>query len=144
MGKRTHQKGQKPPPIASALLMCEHGHINKEDARYTLLRTFPIFSRMNFPCFIADVAVFYVLTSGHGKTPVKIVFTDVNEKREPIFEFEDEVNFLDPNYVVQRLCAYHMIAIRHPGEYRLQLRVQDEQLLECKYFIRPIEDNPSK
>jgi hypothetical protein len=128
------EKGQIPPPICLALILCSQVYEETVVKKFTILGTFPTISQMPFPSKV-QLGLYFVITNGHGKTPIRIVMTDVHEQHPPVFEIEEELYLPDPHIVLEQSFNCPGQVFEHSGEYRLQLLSGDHRLAERKHIV---------
>lgn len=91
----------------------------------------------SFPVVVPAVAVYAVVTDGHGKVPIKVVLVDADEEREPIHSSTFQVEFPDPRIIVEVIGQMTNLSIPQPGEYRLQIYAWDDCLVERRILVVP-------
>jgi hypothetical protein len=117
-------------PYPLAMVVCDWIYRDPYTGKQTLIGTFSAIGGPSFPLVHPQLAVYVSLTDGRGRMSVRLRLVDVDEVREPILEFDDDVEFTDPRMIVELAWAAGGVEFPEPGEYRLQLHANDEFILE--------------
>jgi hypothetical protein len=127
-------------PYALALVVCDLIWRDPSTHKPTILGCFSAITAAAFPAKHPLMCVFAAMTDGHGKVPIALRLTDVDEERLPIFELEGEAVFTDPRMVVEIDFAAANLVFPTPGEYRLQLRSGSNLIVERRILVLQRED----
>ncbi len=117
------------PPIRLSLMICDHAWRDPRNGKHHLLGTF---SRLNSPVFpiISDLTVYFAVTEGRGRFPVRMELVDVDEERAAVFDVTGDFEASDIRQVVEGTFTFAKIVFPEPGEYRLKLYVGGDFLME--------------
>lgn len=117
-------------PIVLALVVCDAIWKDPSTGKKTILGTFPEIETSTFPSIKDHFGIYAAMTDGRGFTPVRVVFTDIDEQEEPLLDRRIDIRFDEPREVVELLFNEGPIAFPRPGDYRLQLWAAGELLME--------------
>ncbi len=112
-----------------ALLICDHVWRDPRSGKHSLLGTFFGLGASSFP-LVTSLSVYFSVTEGRGSLPVRMELIDVDEEREPVFDVEGVFEFQDVRQVVEGTFVFENISFPEPGEYRLNLFIAGEFLME--------------
>jgi hypothetical protein len=127
-------------PYALALVVCDAIWRDPSTGKRTILGCFSAITAVAFPAKHPLMCVFAAMTDGHGKVPIALRLTDVDEERLPIFELKGEAVFADPRAVVEIDFIAGNLVFPTPGEYRLQLRSGSNLIVERRILVLQRED----
>lgn len=128
----TKRKRTPPPPKALAFLVCDYIHRDASTGKATLFGCFANLYAPDFPIKVPMVAVYAVVTDGHGKVPIRVKIVDADESIEPINDSTFEVEFTDPRMTAEVIGFLTDVVFPRAGEYRLQLYAWEDCLVERK------------
>ena len=134
---REEQRGpvemQAPYPLA--MVVCDAIWRDPSTGKRFLLGAFSAIGAKSFPAVHPLMALYVVVTDGHGKIPLRIRLVDAEEQLDPLAQSEAEVTFEDPRVVLE--IDFHMQNITFPkaGEYRFQLYAGDELMMERRIVL---------
>src|SRR5215213_5928423 len=97
----TRRKRTPPPPKALAFLVCDYIHRDASTGKATLFGCFANLYAPDFPIKVPMIAVYAVVTDGHGKVPIRVKIVDADESIEPINDSTFEVEFTDPRMTAE-------------------------------------------
>ena len=103
--------------------------------KFFLQGTYSHITGATFPLVYPVLTLYFAITNGHGKTPVKIRLIDVDESRNPIFEIDGMVDFADPLQVCETVFSARGVRFPLPGQYRLQLFCAGQLLRERRLQV---------
>jgi hypothetical protein len=126
-------------PQVLTMTIAEVVHRDGCTGKYSLLGLHNTIAAPTFPCTHPSLAVYLALTDGRGKTPLTLRLIDGEEERPPVFTVEALLDFPDPTQVVEGAFTCQRLQFPQPGEYRLQLLVAGELLLERRLFVRSLQ-----
>lgn len=126
------------PPICQAMVLCDGLYQSPSTLRMSLLDT--IGNRLladHFPQPWSPIAVYLVLTSGHGSTV--LVLRWIGPDGEALHESEQqlEVDFASPLDLREVYFSCDELIFPGPGEYRVELITADDILAERRLFVLP-------
>jgi hypothetical protein len=128
--------GLEPMPLA--LIVCDAIHVDPATRKPTLFGLFGTLASHVFPFAVPSMAVYVSLTECRGTLTAVLQVIDANERREAIVRQEVEVHSDDPLDIVE--FDFHLTDVEfpEPGEYRVQLYVGDDHIIERRMnVIRP-------
>jgi len=129
------KKRTPPPPKALSFLVCDYIHRDTSTGKATLIGCFANLFTPSFPIKVPMMAVYAVVTNGHGKVPIRVKIVDAEEELEPINDSVFEVEFTDPRMTAEVVGFLTDVTFPKPGEYRLQLYAWNECLVERKIQV---------
>lgn len=127
-------------PYPLALIICDQIYREPTTGKPSLLGCFSVINAREFPATHPLISVYGAITDGRGRVQIKLRLTDVDDEREPIFEFTSEVEFIDPRSIQELVAGFVGVTFPEPGEYRLQLLANNEPLLERRIVLNRIDD----
>ena len=116
------------PPIPLALLICDHAWRDPRTGKHHILGTFSGLNSARFPT-ATSLTVYFALTEGRGKLPVRMQLVDVDEERPVVFDVEGIFEARYIREVIEGTFVFNNIVFPLPGEYRLKLLVGGEFLM---------------
>jgi hypothetical protein len=119
-----------PAPICLAMVVCDDYRKDSVTNKYTLIGTFSALSAPGYPMAHPQITIYTALTDGHGLTALRLEMIDVDEEREPVFQFTGNVTFDNPTNVVEMCFKTPEVTIPEAGVYRLRLFADDEFIME--------------
>jgi hypothetical protein len=131
----TRRKRRPPPPKALSFLICDYIHRDASTGKATLIGCFANLYAPAFPIVVPVMAVYAVITNGHGKVPIHVRIVDADESLEPINESTFEVEFADPRMTAEVIGFLTNVTFPKAGEYRLQLFAWEDCLVERKIAV---------
>ncbi len=126
-------------PFPLALVICDHIWRDPYSGKVNLLGTFNAVASTTFPLVQPVLSVYVALTDGLGDVDIRLRLIDVDDAQEPIFDFQNVINFADPRVVGEIDFARSHVAFPAPGEYRLQLFANHEFLMERRLHAVRLE-----
>ena len=117
-----------PEPLA--MVMCDLIWHDSYSGKHSLLGAFSQLNSSTFPFIHERLAVYVLLTDGHGTVKLRLQLVDVDEQRPPIVQIDVEQPFRDPTAVNESSFTFNNLLFESPGEYRLQLFANDEFVME--------------
>ncbi len=123
-----------PVPAVLAMVLCDAIYQDPATRKCTLLGTFSTITSTRFPVSHPMMALHVALTSGHGKTKVKLTLTG-SENDPPLFEKEGVIQFADPRVVAELNFQIVNVTFLTPGEYRFGLYANEQLLGERRLYV---------
>ena len=117
-------------PVCVALLVSDYVHMDPISARYAILGPFQEIIASEFPASYSALGVYAALTDGRGTAAITVQMVDVDEEREPLWEYSTEVDLSDPQFVFELGLNIQDVEFVVPGIYRLQLVVDRATIME--------------
>ena len=129
-------------PYALALVVADGLHLEHGSGKITILGTFATVGSTKFPCVHPQIGVYMALTNGRGKSKVNLKLCDVDEEKPPLFTHTIDIDIPSPLAVIE-LCA-QIVGVKFdlPGDYRLQLFVNDIFLMERRIVVLNLNEAP--
>jgi hypothetical protein len=127
-----------PPPSALALVLCDAIWTDPGTGKKFLLGCFGAISAREFPAAHPILSAYILLTNGRGSKPFRVLIVDVDEDREPISEINGDVNFPDIRTVVAIDAVFLGLSFPAAGEYRMQVFVGGEFIIERSILVLQI------
>ncbi len=128
------------PAIPLSLMMCGHVWYDPSNGKYCLLGTFSGINSHEYPLTV-EMAVYFAVTEGRGKLPIRLELVDMDELRPAVFDAEKDFEFYGPRHVVEGMFQMDDVVFPEPGEYRLKLFAGDhfliERTLRLTDFVKP-------
>jgi hypothetical protein len=115
--------------------------------KFYIQGTYSVILAPEFPWTHPSIVLYWAITNGHGKTPIKFRLIDVDEEDPPVFETEAVMEFADPLIILKGVFAAQRLVFQKPGEYRLQLFGAGVHLGERRLPILPppgLPETPDK
>jgi len=126
-------------PQVLTMTIADIVHRDASTGKFSLLGTYNTIAARSFPFTHPSMGVYLALTDGRGKTPLVLRLIDAEEERPPVFTIQAVIDFPDPTQVAEVGFACQRLEFAQPGEYRLQLFVAGEPLLERRLFLVPAQ-----
>jgi hypothetical protein len=136
-------KGKIPPPSVLSFIVCDSAMQDATTRKNSLFGIFSDLFTTGFPTIIPKLTVFTELTNGHGPTEVTIKFVTADTDEE-IFHVTGPLQFPDPRAVATLNMTFNGIMIPRETEYRFQLWIQDELLIERRVNARLQQQPPGQ
>jgi len=123
------------PPLVLAMLVCDDVYTDANTRKMSVMglhgtivvsKSSPIAERMT---------IFVCLTECPSSYSVKVRIIDVNEKYGPIGEMVERLDSPDPRAVMQGFYRFDKIIFDQEGEYRGQLVIYNELMLERRLAV---------
>ena len=96
-----------------------------------------------FPLTIPHLSIFMEITSGHGRTELRVRIVDALEERPPVFEAIIDANLGGPLVVHQVPFTTVGLKFPAPGEYRVQVYASGTLLRERKVRVMQVPTVPA-
>ena len=129
------------PPTVLSMILCDNVHRDAATGKFFYLGTFSAFGSSEFP---ATVPLFYVcvaLTDGTGNQRLDLRVVDARELApEPLHEAHAPIEFTDRFVVLDCGFPFQNVTFPTPGEYRVQLAVDGELLMERRIVLLHVVD----
>ena len=132
------ERVQIPLPFVLSIMICDTILIDLATGKFSLHGCFDNLFAPGFPVAHPRMMLYLAMTNGRGAMRTKIQLVDTDEKNDPIFRIEGTVEFPDPLAVVDVRIAIGPVVFQVPGEYRLQVHVENKFLIERRLTVIPI------
>jgi hypothetical protein len=129
------EKYGRPAPVVLAMVLCDAIYQDPATQKCTLLGTFSTINVRKFPATHRQMAVHVAMTDGYGQTRIKLMLAHADENRDPLFSQEGTIEFANPRVVAELNFTVANLTFQEPGEYRLQVYVNDELLAERRLYV---------
>jgi hypothetical protein len=136
------QRVEQQPPDVLAVVLADTILRDMATGKLYIQGTYSVIVAQTFPYQHPSIAVYFAITSGHGKTPIKMRLIDVDETRAPVFEQAMDFDFPDPLAVVEGVFVAVGPPFPEPGEYRLQVFGAGQLLRERRLQVVPAPAPP--
>ncbi len=137
------QPGEVPPPFALAMVVCDSVWTDPGTGKKFILGCFTTIGAKTFPATHPFLSLYILLTGGRGKVSFKIQIVDVDEEREPFGVSEGEIEFADPRGIVEVTSMILGTVFNAAGEYRIQLFVSGQFIMERRLLLIQIPEVPA-
>ena len=130
--------GKGIPPICQAMVLCDGLYQSPSTLRMSLLET--IGNRLladDFPQPWSPIAVYLVLTSGHGSTDLTLRWIGPDGEPLPGSEQQLEVDFTDALEMREVFFFCDDLVFPGPGVYRVELIVAGNVVADRRVFVLP-------
>src|SRR5688572_12096920 len=107
-------------PLGKAIIICERVITDAQSRNKTIVSTFNQITAKKFPCKHPQLSVYVALTNGTGKQPVELRFKKEVEE-QPLMSVSGEIEFADPNRVVELIFNFREIVFPDPGVYLFEI-----------------------
>src|SRR6266404_418186 len=122
-------------PYALAMIIADQIYMDPATGKRSILGCFSAIQAHSFPAAYPIICVAVQLTDGRGKVPLRFRLVDADEEMT-IFESDTmELDFVDPRAIIELGIFIHNATFATPGEYRLQLRANDEMVMERRLIL---------
>jgi hypothetical protein len=121
------------------MVLCEGIWTDQATGKKFLLGCFASISARDFPATQPIFAIYILLTNGRGRVPFRIAVVDVDEQRDPVAELNGELEFPDIRAVIGLDAILMGVSFPMPGEYRVQLFVNNEFVIERSLLIVQVQ-----
>jgi hypothetical protein len=122
-------------PYALAMIIADQIYVDPATGKRSILGCFSAIQAHSFPAAYPLICVAVQLTDGRGKVPLRFRLVDADEETT-IFESEPmELDFADPRAIMDVGFIIQNATFATPGEYRLQLRADEEIVMERRLIL---------
>ena len=133
-----------PPPQAVALVLADQVYRDTSNNKCFILGTYNAVYSASFPCVRQTMSLYAALTDGHGKVPIRLVLTDVDEELGPLAVAEGTAEMTNPLANLEVVFNLNNVVLPRPGQYRLQLFASGELLRELPLHALLLQPAPQK
>jgi hypothetical protein len=131
------QRIEQQPPDVLAMVLADTVLRDAATGKCFIQGTYAAIFAPHFPWQHPVIVVYFAITNGHGKTPIKLRIVDVDEAHDPISEQDAMIDFPDPFTVAEGVFVIPGPIFPEPGEYRLQLSCAGTPLRERRLQVMP-------
>lgn len=124
----------KGKPIGIALCICESVITEAVTNKNTLVGMFNTFGSVQFPAVLAKMCVFVSVTGGHGALPTVVRCVN-DETGTVVFEIRGTISFQQPNQIAEANFQFLNVAFVQPGMHCIELRCDDELVLQRQFQV---------
>ncbi|MHC4600302.1 MAG: DUF6941 family protein [Planctomycetota bacterium] len=129
-------------PSCLAIVLCDYVIEDKATNNKSLIGLFNRVNATDFPCQHPRMVIFISLTDGRGPTILE-VFLERAENRDEIFKAEGNVDFKDPNHVIDIVFDLRGVTFKEPGTHFVGIRTKDGRPLgERKFHVIHMKEEP--
>ena len=122
-------------PYALAMVLCDYVYREDGTNKQSILGTFDKMLASKIPALRPKLAIYLALTDGRGKQSLTLKMIDELENHPPVFQFEGEVDFVDPLRVLEVGINLENVPISRSGLHRVQLIISGQLVIERKIQI---------
>ena len=126
-------------PYVLAMVVCDEAWRDPSSGKLTLLGIFNTVVAEKFPLRYPQILVYFALTDGRGRFPITVRFVAVGDKDEVVEEATNVVTFEDPRAIHEGEARFADLRFGRAGEYRFELLVGSEPLVERRIEVRVSE-----
>jgi hypothetical protein len=119
-----------PPPQVVSLVLADQVYRDPSNNKCFVLGTYNTIYATSFPCLRQSLSLYAALTDGHGRVPIRLVLTDVDEELGTLALAEGSVEMANPLANLEVVFQLTNVVLPRPGQYRLQLFACGELLRE--------------
>jgi hypothetical protein len=138
------EKVEQQYPDVLAMVLADTILHDLGSGKFYIQGTYAAIFAPEFPWRHGPIMVYFAITNGHGKTPIKVRVIDLDDEEEPLIEAVGmEIDFPDPLAVAEGVIKCAPVLFPRPGEYRLQLFGASEFLKERRLQVIPMPLPPA-
>lgn len=127
-------------PIVLSGIVCDQVVVDPETRQVSIIDVVRTISAAEYPARHQRLCFFFELTDGHGEVDLTVKLVEVtNTGDNPIFKVSGKVKFEDARQVICQHMSFENVIFPRSGEYRFQLLVSNERLLERRIICRRIK-----
>lgn len=130
-------------PYCLAMLIADMIYIDPATGKRSIMGCFSAIQATDFPLVWPMMAVHVSLTDGRGDVPISFRVVDADEETVVFQSEQNTLNFIDPRGIVDIALVLQNATFPVAGEYRLQLRAEEEVIMERRLLLIKIETPPS-
>ena len=123
-------------PYPLALVVCDGCWCDPNTGKFTLIGTFSTIRGEHFPLVHPVLSAYVALTDGVGLTEVGLTLVDAEEAIIPLCSDKKKLILRDHREVVELTFDLLNLRFDQPGEYRLQLWLNDEFVMERPIVVQ--------
>ncbi|HLW64953.1 MAG TPA: hypothetical protein VKS79_06490 [Gemmataceae bacterium] len=134
------KKGQRPPPVCKAILLCQTTMTEVDTNYVSVIRILDEFLLPDLPCAIGPLTVFFQVVNGIGSYETLMEVQDLQDGGV-LFRVENTIEFSDrltPYYIAITIPS---LFLTHPGVYDVVL-LADGQEIDRQQFTAKLEEGP--
>lgn len=132
---------KKEMPIGLALIVCDTVIQDRETGKRSLIGMFDRLHARQFPCVHPAMFVYVSATSGRGEYETQIVCRH-GQTDKRAFTISGKIRFPDPLQVVELTCHVQGAKFEEPGEYWVELQIDDVPMMMRRLFIEEAPQRP--
>lgn len=127
-------------PIGKAIILCDQVIEDKRTNNKSVIGIFNRISASRFPASHPRMAIYVALVNGVGKVPIELRLTCLTSS-EPkrLFATEGEVEFPDPNHIVELVFDLRSVVFEEPGQYVFEVLADSGFVFEAKFDVVHVE-----
>src|ERR1022692_747827 len=100
--------GQQWPDVL-AMVLADTVLQEPTTGKFYIQGTYSVIGAAHFPWVHPILTVYFAVTNGHGKTPIKIRLIDVDGASAPIFELDAVLDLVDPLAVIESVASVRAV-----------------------------------
>ena len=126
------------PPTVLSLILCDNVHRDAGTGKFFYLGSFSMFGVSGFPATVPLFFACFALTDGTGRQEVRVQVVDASQvAAEPLGVEGVMAVFPNRFAVLETAVAFRGLTFPAAGEYRVQLVVAGELLMERRIVLMP-------
>ncbi len=122
------------PPLGIALILCDSIITDAKTGKNSLIGLFNNINCTTLPSVHARFCVFAQLTNGQGKQSIDVRCQSLQDD-EIIFQTGGEVEFQNPNQVIEIQFELMNLTFPHDGRYTVELEAEGLPLIESRFNV---------
>lgn len=131
-------------PIGVAIIVCDKVISEAVSNNKTLISIFNTINAEKFPCAHDRMSVYVALSNGQGKKQVSLVLKEIsNGNPAPKMRLSGNVQFDDPNRVVELIFNMRRIVFAAPGIYAFEVLADNEYIFESRFNVVQLKTEQS-
>ncbi len=119
-----------PKPLLLAMVPSDGAYREPVSGKWFIFGVFEVIHLSAFPSEMPMLTTYVALTACRGHLAIRLRLVGVDEDLDPLSTLEFEVEFNDPRETQEIIFRMARVNFPSAGEYRLQLFVADELLVE--------------
>jgi hypothetical protein len=127
------------PPSVLSMVLADQVYRDPASGKFSILGTYCVVRSPRFPCLFPRVNLYAAVTESRGRTPLRVVLTDVDEEQPPLAVAQGELQTNDPTQLVEVSVVLQNVVFPGPGDYRVQLFSGPDLLRELRLRVAPAE-----
>ena len=125
-------------PIGEAIVICDQIITEVGTNKKSLIGVFNSIAGNAFPVQHPRLCVYCAMSNGRGHGTLQLKCIRVEDSSE-VARVSGNVNFLDPNAVVELVFNFLNIPFERPGLYTFELGCEGEYLMEKRFTVLQLQ-----
>jgi hypothetical protein len=128
-------------PIAESLVICDQIITEMGSNKKSLIGIFNSIASNNFPVQHSKLCVYAAMSNGRGEMTVDLRCVRMEDSAE-IFRISGQMQFPDPNTVVELVATLVQLPFERAGLYTFELICEGDLLLEKRFNVLLLPQQP--